>query len=132
MDYCIINGVDLAKVGSMIFRVLEKDTKFFEKLFTPREISYCFGKKGDINQALSFTARLAAKGAVAKMLGLRTVEVREIEVVNNNLGKPEIKLYGEMEKIALKIGLDPQNISISLSDTDELVVASAVALIKNS
>lgn len=132
MNYRTVHGVDLVNVHPMAFKVLEQDQQFFEKLFTPTEISYCQKKDGNTNQALSFAARLATKGAVAKMLGANyeVVGFKNIEVINNDLGKPKIKLCDRALELALEMGIDQENIALSISHTDELVIASAVALIQ--
>jgi len=133
MAYRIINGIDLVDASQMVFRVLEKDSEFFERFFTPAEISYCQKKSGHTNQALSFAVRLAAKGSVGKMLGLNYEMAggKDIEVVNGCLGKPEIKLYGEAEKTALKFGLKADDVILSISHTANLAIASAAALINS-
>ena len=133
MNHRIIHGVDLVDVRPMAFKVLEQNQEFFEKLFTPTEIAYCQGRDGHTNQALSFAARLAAKGAVAKMLGASygVIEAKNIEVINDDLGKPRIELRDQAMKLALEIGVNQENIAISISHTDELVVASAMALVQN-
>lgn len=133
MDYLIIQGIDLVNVNRIVFRVLENDINFLERLFTPAEVSYCQKKEGSTNQALSFAARLAVKGAVAKMLGLNyeAAGAKDIEVVNNALGQPEIRLYGEAEKTALRMGLCAEDISIATSHTADLAIANVVTLIHN-
>lgn len=133
MDYCLVHGIDLLDMQPMAFKVFEQDQQFFEKLFTPTEILYCQKKDGDINRALSFAARLAAKGAVAKMLGANyeVVAFKDIEVINDDLGKPYVKLRGKALERAVELGINQENIALSISHTDELVIASAVALVQN-
>lgn len=134
MDYCIIHGIDLVSVHPMAFKVLEQDQQFFKKIFTPTEISYCQKKNGSTNQALSFASRLAAKGAVGKMLGISSeiIGFKNIEVISDEFGKPKIKLHGKAMELALKAGIDQENIALSMSHTDELVIASALALIQKN
>ena len=88
-------GVDLVKVAR-IERVLGRyGDRFCARVFTEREIAYCRGKSW---AAAGFAMRFAAKEAFSKALGVGLrkggIRWREVEVIPNPLGKPEIFVSG--------------------------------------
>ncbi len=101
--------IEVARVG----RLIEKDKGFKERIYTQREIDYCEAKK---NKAQNYAARFAAKEAFMKALGTGWrggLAFNHIEVVNNELGKPEIVLHGQAKLLVEKEGITNINISIS-------------------
>ena len=116
-------GVDLCEI-SRIGRIVEQHgERFLNKVFTSAEIAYCTGR---YSSAASFAARFAAKEALLKALGtgLRgEFYWKDIEVVNNNLGKPEFKLYGETAH-----ALNGRRILLSLSHSSDHAIAFVVIL----
>ncbi|MFW5749745.1 MAG: holo-ACP synthase [Halanaerobium sp.] len=105
-------GIDIIK-NSRIKRLKEKyEERFLKKIYTEAEIEYCQQKK---NSAPSFAARFAAKEAVLKALGtgMRNNSWQDIEILNNNLGKPEVKLVGSTADRAEELGVSSIFISIS-------------------
>jgi holo-[acyl-carrier protein] synthase len=50
----------------------------------------------------------------------------DIEVVNTATGQPQVRLSGEVKKIADKLGIT--QISVSITHTANFAIASAVAL----
>jgi holo-[acyl-carrier protein] synthase len=104
-------GIDLIEV-TRVGKQLEKDS-FKEKIFTEKEIEYCTARK---NFAECFAARFAAKEAFLKAIGTGWrggISFREIEIANDNLGKPTICLQGKAKEFAVKNELD--NIHVSLT-----------------
>lgn len=94
-DYMIYGiGIDIVKI-ERIKTVVEKwGQKFLEKVFTNREIVYCYGKK---NPYLSLAVRFAAKEALIKAIGSQVpVSFTDIEVLNEDTGKPFLKLGGKV------------------------------------
>jgi holo-[acyl-carrier protein] synthase len=53
---------------------------------------------------------------------------RDIEVVNNAAGQPEVSLSGEVEKLAEGLGIE--HVSVSITHTANFAIASAVAIAK--
>jgi len=105
-------GTDIIEV-ERIQKLLDKDTAFIEKIFTLAERAYCESKK---HRAESYAARFAAKEAVFKALGTGwrgEMAFSEIEVVNDALGKPAIKMYGKVKEQAEALGI--KNMQLSLS-----------------
>jgi holo-[acyl-carrier protein] synthase len=70
---------------------------------------------------------VAAKEAVAKAFGTGIGDIRwvEIEVVNDERGRPELHLHGDAAKLAESMGLT--HWEVSLSHTMDNAIAFAVA-----
>jgi holo-[acyl-carrier protein] synthase len=97
---------------------------FMEKVFSRLEISYCEKKA---NKMESFAARFAAKEAFFKALGTGWrggMAFNEVEVVNDELGKPTIQLLGETFNIVKKREI--RSIHVSLSHVKEMAVATVI------
>ena len=117
-------GVDIVEIDRI--RKAVENEKFVERVFTKFEVEYCNSKKAGKYE--SFAARYAAKEAALKAFGTgmarRGLSINDIEVRNDSLGKPEIRLYGqamvEYEAIMAK------SISISLSHSSEYAVAVVI------
>ena len=116
-------GTDIIEV-ERVEKLLAKSEQFKEKIFTAKEITYCETKK---NKAQNYAARYAAKEAFFKAMGTGwrgKMAFNEIEITNNRLGKPAIKLYGHtLEQITKKkIG----KIHVSLTHLKDIVNAVVV------
>lgn len=121
-------GIDLVEV-ERIRQLLEKHgDRFCARTFTQREIDYC---ESCGNPAMHFAARFAAKEAVAKALGTglwaKGVDWKDIEVIRQPDGRPEIVLTGGAKTQINALG--GNSAVISLTHTAEL--ASAYALVQN-
>ncbi len=113
-------GTDIFEVQRMKNR-LEQQPSFIDGIYTIAEIKYCNQFK---NKEEHFAARYAAKEAFLKAIGTgwrNGIRFNEIEIINNELGKPEIKLTGKAEE-TLKT-LKGGSIHISLSHTKNLAIA---------
>ncbi len=120
-------GTDIFEVERMKTKI-EKQPSLIEGIFTNNEISYCNQFK---NKAQRFAARYAAKEAFLKALGTGWrdgITFKDINIINDNLGKPEIKLSGIAKQIADKLGVTA--IHLSMSHTKEL--ANAFVIINNN
>lgn len=120
-------GVDLVEVARVKDLVSKYGSRFIHRVFTPREQAAC-GLNSARWQMERLAARFAAKEAVAKALGtgIGAVAFREIEVVNDDLGRPELVLHGGAAELGRELGL--QHWAISLSHTHEQAVAFVTAL----
>jgi len=119
-------GIDVAEVGRVAELVERHGKRFFERVFTPRELDYCLGRRRR-NEHLA--ARFAAKEAVAKALGTGIggrVRWRDIEVVRDEAGPVHIALLGGARDVARKLRIT--RVLVSLSHTSAYVAAQAVAV----
>ncbi len=117
----IRTGVDLIAVGRVESLLERYGARFAHRVFTDRELEACKGRPDRL------AARLAAKEAVSKALGTGIGQVawREIEVVSDSSGRPELRLEGRAAELAAELGL--RLWSVSLSHTQEQAVAFVIA-----
>ena len=115
-------GVDLVEVGR-VADLLARHPRFTERCFTPAEQEYAFGHTRP-EQRLA--ARFAGKEAVMKALGCgwRQVGWREVEITG--FGAPRVVLRGRAAARGKALGVS--EVLLSLSHTDELAVAAAIAV----
>jgi holo-[acyl-carrier protein] synthase len=118
-------GIDIIEVDRVTEKI-SKEKGFRELVFSQGEIVYCESKAHKFEH---YAARFAAKEAFLKAIGtgwFGNVAFNEIEVINDELGKPTIQLLGNT-----KTFLENKNISrISLSMSHLKSVASAVVIIE--
>jgi holo-[acyl-carrier protein] synthase len=118
-------GVDLVKV-ERIERVLARyGDRFLERVFTEREIAYCRGKAWATS---ALAMRFAAKEAFSKALGVGLrqdgIRWREVEVIPNPMGKPEIFVNGRAAALCEAAGI--ANLHLSLTDEDHRALAVVI------
>ena len=116
-------GIDIVSIKRIEKMLIRWEDKFSNRVFTKNEISYCQSKH---YRASHFAARFAAKEATYKVLGnhLEILRWREIEVANQESGKPFLRLYGKTSSVARNTGIDI--LHISLSHSKEYAVAQVV------
>ncbi|MFC1479622.1 holo-ACP synthase [Planctomycetota bacterium] len=107
-------GVDIIETARITQIIEDKGEKFLNKTFTPHEQEYCRNKKRGMYQ--SFGARFAAKEAIFKVLGTgwqKGVSWLQIEIQNDELGKPAAVLSGEAKIRAEELGISTFYLSVS-------------------
>ncbi|WP_319204439.1 holo-ACP synthase [uncultured Ilyobacter sp.] len=89
-------GNDIVEIDR-IKKAIVKNSRFKDRVYTSKEIDY-LEKKSDPYPG--YAGRFAAKEAVSKAMGtgVRGFNLCDIEVVNDSLGKPEVKFYGALEE----------------------------------
>ena len=114
-------GTDIVKV-ERIKRVVERTPKFLKGVFTDKEIEYFNLKK---NKYESIAGAFASKEALSKALstGIRGFSLNDIEVIHDELGKPNINLS---DKIIEKFNLYNHNVHVSISHTEDNAIAFVV------
>ncbi|MCS4470837.1 holo-ACP synthase [Clostridium botulinum] len=118
-------GTDITEIRR-IEKAITRNKNFINKLFTKNEMDL-WEKK---NFKLEFIAgRFAAKEAISKALGtgIRDFNFKDIEIINNELGKPQVVLKPKVEDIIRKIS---QSYKIHLSISHEKEYAIAYALLE--
>lgn len=116
-------GTDLIEV-ERVKKSVEKIEGFREKIFSPVEITYCESKKKKFEH---YAARFAVKESFFKAIGTgwrNGLAFGEIEVVNDELGKPEIVLRGKAKALADKNNF--KSIKVSVSHIKETAVALVI------
>lgn len=116
-------GCDLCKV-SRFSPYWEKKSGFIERFFNEKEIRICKTE----NQFVSYYAsRFAAKEAFVKALGtgFSNFSLKDIYVINNQQGKPEIIIENKV-KILLEEKCPSATIHLSITHEDEYAQAFVV------
>ena len=114
-------GNDIVEIAR-IKRAIENET-FLKRVYTSAEIIEA-EKKG-VNCAASFAGKFSAKEAVSKALGtgVRGFSLLDIEILSDNLGKPEVYFRGNLaEKMKGK------EACISISHCKEYATAVAILM----
>ena len=119
-------GIDLVE-NDRIEKIIQKwGEKFLSRVFSDSEITYC---KRHAQAAIHYGARFAVKESFLKAIGTglgRGVKLLEIEVINEESGKPEIRLSGGAQEYFMKAGIA----KIHLSITHTKNYASAMVLLE--
>src|ERR1700743_703796 len=118
-------GTDLIEVERIAKSVMQ-DSGFREMIFSEGEIWYCESKAAKFEH---YAGRFAAKEAFFKALGTgwpSDTSFAEVEIVNDEQGKPEINLLGKTKSTLS--WLSGHKIMVSISHIKS--VASAVVIIE--
>jgi holo-[acyl-carrier protein] synthase len=119
-------GIDIVEV-ERIAEKIEKDNGFRELVFSANEITYCEGKTHKYEH---YAARFAAKEAFFKALGtgwLNDTAFNEVEIINNEQGKPQIILSGLTNNTVNALG----NFNIMVSLSHIKMTATSIVIIEN-
>jgi holo-[acyl-carrier protein] synthase len=116
-------GIDIVEVGRIKKALDLWGERFLKRVFTRREIAYARTKKFSHE---TLAARFSCKESVLKAFGDTRIgaQLKNIEVVNNSKGKPEVVLHGEAKKFAKKNRVN--NIIVSMSHTSKYAVSNAI------
>jgi holo-[acyl-carrier protein] synthase len=118
-------GIDLVRVARIAAVLSRYGDRFLNRVFTPREIAYCRGK---VWTASGLALRFAAKEAFAKALGVGLrkggIRWREVEVVPDSRGKPELSLSGRAAELCREAGITGMH--LSLTDEDDRALAVVI------
>ncbi len=129
-------GTDLISVNRIQNLIFKFKEKFEEKIFTPNEIAKAqkikISDDDFLPRAKFYAKRFAAKEAFSKALGLgigRGVDFKDIEIDNDHLGKPIIRILNQKEEF-IQTHFNCKNFAIHLSLSDENSLASAFVVIE--
>ncbi len=121
----VLVGTDIIEIDRVRKLVDSHEKNVLKSIFTLQEIEYCEARK--VQKYQSYAARFAAKEAIYKALSEFVPEkysFTDFEVVNNERGKPEVRLGFEIKGL--------EQIDISLSHCKEYAVAYVSAIIKEN
>lgn len=119
-------GVDIIEVDRIKRNIENSGEKFLNRVFTDNEIEYCNSK--NLQKYQHFAGRFAAKEAVFKAISRSldnkySVSWKDIEIVNDNQGRPELKLSNvDTKKI--------ESMDISISHCELYAIANVSILYK--
>jgi holo-[acyl-carrier protein] synthase len=117
-------GIDIVQIDRMERSISKHGDKFINKILHPNERELIQSLK---NKPRYLAKRFAAKEAFAKALGTGIVEgvtLPRIEITNDELGKPAIRLHDETQSIIDRNGIS--HIFLSISDEKEYAVAQVI------
>lgn len=111
-------GTDLIEI-ERVKKACEKEA-FLLRVYTEEE------RRQAGHKISRLAGDFAVKEAVSKVFGtgFRSFELKDIEVLRDELGKPYVKLYRGAEKMALQLGIN--RIHVSISNTEQQAAAFAV------
>lgn len=114
-------GVDILEIDRIKKSLERFGDRLLNRLFTGDEIRYCERK---YNKYQHLAARFAAKEAFSKAVatGIRgTFGWKDVEVVNDHLGRPGFRLHGPISTT-----LGSSTLFLSLSHSESHVVAMVI------
>ena len=120
-------GVDIIE-NKRIKKSIKK-SKFKNRIYSTKELKL---SSLTINKASFFSKRFAAKEAFAKALGTgfrNNLNFKDIEVINDKLGKPYYAKNKKISKIVQK-NFNVKNFNCFLSISDEKDYSTAFAIIQ--
>ena len=115
-------GIDIVQINRMESWI--NNPKLTQRYFHPDELVYISSRLNSAAQTLA--ARFAAKEAFGKALGtgLKGIALKDILTINNENGKPELKLSGSALNMFNKSG--SKNVHVSLSHEKETAIAMII------
>lgn len=119
-------GIDIIEIDRIKESIDTLEERFLNRIFTQNEIKYCESKNAQKYQhyAVRFSAKEAVLKALTKYLDDKfSVEWKDIEVVNDETGRPSVAINN---KIIEKIDM----IDVSLSHCKQYAVANTVVIWK--
>ena len=106
-------GVDIIEI-ERVRQAIQNNKNFLSKLFTEKEIDYFISR--NMNSEV-IAGNFAAKEAVSKALGtgIRGFSFKDIEILRNELGKPEVILHSGAKLIGNKLVENNNSLRVHLS-----------------
>jgi holo-[acyl-carrier protein] synthase len=117
-------GTDIVNFSHLRAITLVQEDPFIQKTYTPNEIAQAISRPEPFYY---YVTRFAGKEAVFKSLAIsgEGVSLKEIEILNDAEGRPNVILHGEIAKRALQSSC--AQVKISLSYDTDYAVAFAIA-----
>ena len=123
-------GVDI--VENKRLKKSIKNKIFITRLFTLSEIKNSRLVK---DKSIYYSKKIAAKESFSKALGTgfrKGLNFKDVEILNDNLGKPYFRLNNKTKKIILKtLKVKNFDIFLSISDEKEYSIAFTIIQAKN-
>ena len=122
--------IDINRVRKLMARF---EARFIERCFTVHEREVAEARRGGGGHIAAYAKRFAAKEAVAKALGSGFsggITMKDIGVVTDEKGAPQIQLSGAAQKRLAAITPDGHETHIHLALSDEPPLAQAFVFIE--
>lgn len=121
-------GIDALQVKRFDEVLKRHGDNFIKRIFTQKELDHAVSKR---SYSMHMAGKFAAKEAVKKALpdGAHIgLFLADIEVLNQNDGKPYVVLHGRAKELVKKYGI--AQVHVSISHTKDLATANAM-VVKN-
>jgi len=119
-------GIDLIETRRIREIVERHGERFLARVLTEAERAYCAAHAHPFPH---IAGRFAAKEAILKVLGTGwrgAIAWTDIEVINDPLGQPMVRLSGECDRIARERGI--VRVMISITHTADHAAATALGI----
>ncbi len=118
-------GTDILKKDRLSILMDNMDDPFFQRIYTSDELKEAMETQDQFHY---LCGRFASKEAIFKTfkVGGDRIHLKEIEILKNEWGGPEVNLYGAAKEEADRKGIG--SIEVSISHETEYVVAYAIAV----
>lgn len=103
-------GIDIVKIARMKAAVERWDRRFLDRIFTESEIRYAYLRNEPYR---SLSVKFAAKEALIKAASSLSIPLREIEVLNQENGKPYIRVSDRLRNFFEKHRIRQAHVSLS-------------------
>ena len=114
-------GIDIVEIDRIGEALSRWEDKFRNMVFSASEIEFCEARSNPVQH---YAARFAAKEAVAKALKSSKpvfLKWRDVEIISDGNGVPNVVLHGEAENL-----FSGPKLSLSLSHSKNSAVAIAL------
>ncbi len=111
-------GIDIIEIERIKRAITRRGESFLKRVYTEPELELYRRKPA------SLAVRFAGKEAVIKALQTKGASLREIEILSEPDGRPQVKLHGRAKRQADELGL--AHLAISLSHSRKYAIACAV------
>lgn len=118
-------GTDIVKFSRISAIAAKYETRFACRILSASELDKY--NKLTKSKTRFLAKRFAAKEAIAKALGTGfrdQVQLKQMAIDTNDLGKPYVTFYGPTKEFVSKLG--DISVHISISDEDEYVLAFVI------
>ena len=117
-------GNDIIEIERIEKAISKEDFK--DKIYTQRELEN-IKKRG--NRAETYAGVFSAKEAISKAIGtgVREFSLTNLEILNDDLGKPYVVVSEKLDKI-IKSKKEDYQIEISISHSKKYAIAMAIIL----
>ncbi len=119
-------GVDIIEI-KRVEKLITNNSKFLDRYFTEQEIEY-FKSKNFRSESIS--GNFCAKEAISKALGtgIRKFNLKDLEILRDELGKPIVNTYNNLDAICIDYNVS--QIMVSISHSEDYAVANAIIVTK--
>lgn len=117
-------GMDIVEIKRIKKIVEWSGDKLAKRIFRASELEIYYRKKYSIR---FLSSRFAAKEAIVKAFGtglVNGIRLNQLEIYNNDLGKPMLRLFSNANVLAKKLELTGMHITIS--DTGRYACAMVI------